>query len=83
MSRGPIKVPQDLNLTLLRAEFGYDAVAFYMARIKQREMEGKTYYNPLKTIYLWATEDRETSQGYYSSYRGYSRGRKHKNYGGS
>lgn len=37
----------------------------------------------LKTIYLWATADRATNQGYYTSYRGYSRGRKHKNYGGS
>lgn len=83
MSRGPIKVPQDLDLAMLRAEFGYDAVAFYMARIRQREMEGRTYYDPLKTIFLWATADRETNQGYYSSYRGYSRGRKHKNYGGS
>ena len=32
---------------------------------------------------LWATADKATNQGYYTSYRGYSRGRKHKNYGGS
>lgn len=83
MSRGPIKVPQDLNLTMLREEFGYDVVSFYMDRIRQREMEGKTYYNPLKTIFLWATADRKTNQGYYSSYRGYLRGRKNRNYGGS
>lgn len=78
-----IKVPQGLDLAMLRDEFGYQAIDFYLDRIKQRESEGRTYYNPIKTIYLWATADRATNQGYYTSYRGYSRGRKHKNYGGS
>ena len=78
-----VEIPRGLNLQMLRDKFGYDAVEFYTNRIKQRELEGKTYYNPLKTVYIWATEDRAKGQGFYSSYRGYSRGRKHKNYGGS
>lgn len=78
-----IKVPQGLDLAMLRDEFGHQAIDFYLDRIKQRESEGRVYYNPLKTIYLWATADKATNQGYYTSYRGYSRGRKHKNYGGS
>ena len=78
-----IKVPQDLDRPMLERQFGHDAVSFYLERIAQREREGKTYLNPLKTIYLWATADRSTQQGYWSSYRGYSRGRRYKNYGGS
>lgn len=80
---GDIKVPKNLNRNMLIDEFGYEAVVFYEERIRQRQFEGKTYYNPMKTIYLWATEDRRTHQGFYTSYRGYSKGRKHKNYGGS
>lgn len=80
--KGHITLPRNIDLPMLRAEFGYHAVEFYLARIKQREAEGRVYYNPLKTIYLWATEDRATSQGYYTTLRGYSRGRR-RNYGGS
>ena len=74
-----VEIPRGLNLQMLRDKFGYDAVEFYTNRIKQRELEGKTYYNPLKTVYIWATEDRAKGQGFYSSYRGYSRGHKNKN----
>lgn len=80
---GSIIIPKKLDRNVLINEFGYDAVRFYEERIRQRKLEGKTYYNPLKTIYLWATEDKKTRQGYYTSYRGYSSGRKCKNYGGS
>lgn len=80
---GYINVPKSLNRNMLVKEFGLDAVVFYERRIAERQLQGKTYYNPLKTIYLWATEDRKTHQGFYSEFRGYSRGRKHKNYGGS
>lgn len=80
---GYIKVPDNLDRNMLVKEFGADAVVFYEERIRQRITEGKTYLNPIKTIYLWATEDKRTHQGYYTSFRGYSRGRKHKNYGGS
>lgn len=78
-----IKVPAGLNRAMLEEEFGYAAVAFYQGRIAQREREGKICRNPLKTIYLWATEDRRTNQGFWTSFRGYSRGRKHRNFGGS
>lgn len=78
-----IKVPENLDRDMLERRFGHAAVAFYLGRIEQRKQEGKIYLNPLKTVYIWATEDKRTNQGFYSSYRGYSRGRKHKNYGGS
>ena len=78
-----VKVPKDLDRLSLEREFGTAAVEFYFSRIAQREREGKVYYNPLKTIYLWATADRNTNQGYYTSFRGFSNGRKRRNYGGS
>lgn len=78
-----IKVPKNLDRAMLESQFGHAAVAFYLERIGQRKREGKIYLNPLKTVYIWATEDKKSNRGFYSSYRGYSRGRKHKNYGGS
>lgn len=78
-----IDVPKRLDRNMLVDEFGLDAVAFYERRIAERTIQGKTYFNPLKTIYIWATQDRRTHQGYYTSFCGYSRGRKHRNYGGS
>ncbi len=78
-----IEVPKGLTIDKLEAEFGKPVVAFYMARIEERREQGKTYYNPLKTIYLWATEDRRTGQGYYTTYRGYVRRRKNRNFGRS
>lgn len=78
-----IKIPKNLDRDILVKEFGNEAVTFYEARIAQRRIEGKIYYNSLKTIYLWATQDRRTNQGYYTTYRGYAKGRRHKNYGGS
>ncbi len=78
-----IEVPKKLTLDMLWKEFGRPAVEFYMARIEERRKEGRTYFNPLKTIYLWATEDRRTHQGYYTTYRGYARHKKNRNFGGS
>lgn len=78
-----IAIPKNLDRAMLERQFGYAAVTFYLDRLAQRERDGKMYYNPLKTVYIWATEDKRTNQGFYSSYRGYSKGRKHKNYGGS
>lgn len=78
-----LKIPKNLDRPMLERKFGYAAVAFYLERISQREAEGKIYYNPLKTIFIWATEDKRTNQGFYSSYRGYARGRKSKNFGAS
>lgn len=78
-----IEVPKKLTVEMLEAEFGKPAVAFYTARIEERRMQGKTYLNPLKTIFLWATADRRTNQGYYSTYRGYAGHRKSRNFGRS
>lgn len=78
-----IDVPKNLDRRALESLFGYEAVTFYLNRIAQRQREGMVYKNPYKTVFLWATKDKKTNQGFYSSYRGYSRGRKHKNYGGS
>lgn len=78
-----IDVPKNLDRHALESLFGYEAVTFYLNRIAQRQREGMVYHNPYKTVFLWATKDKKTNQGFYSSYRGYSKGRKHKNYGGS
>lgn len=77
-----LKVPPNLTLELLRKEFGGDAVAFYQSRLRERMNMGRIYRNPLKTIWLWATEDRKTNQGYWTSYCGHTR-RRGKNHGGS
>lgn len=78
-----VEIPRGLTRPILERQFGYAAVAFYLDRLAQRELDGRIYNNPLKTVYIWATEDKRTNQGFWSSYRGYSCGRKHKNYGGS
>lgn len=83
MDNNWIKIPENLSIETLRQEFGAPAVAFYQSRIADRQAAGATYYNPLKTIYLWATQDRKSHQGFYSTYRGYKSGRKHKNHGRS
>ena len=77
-----LKVPPNLTLELLRKEFGGAAVAFYQSRLRERMNMGRIYRNPLKTIWLWATEDRKTNQGYWTSYCGHTR-RRGKNHGGS
>lgn len=56
-----IEVPKNLTLDMLIEEFGSAAVEFYKDRIEARRRDGRTYYNPLKTIYLWATKDRQTN----------------------
>lgn len=76
-----IKVPQPLTVSVLQEEFGIAAVAFYQARIRERMDRGKVYHNPLKTIWLWATEDRRTGQGFWTTYRGHTCRRR--KYGGS
>lgn len=78
-----IDIPKNLSLEMLNREFGTHAVTFYRNRIEERQSAGRIYYNPLKTIYIWATQDRRTNQGYYSSYRGYAVRRKRRNFGRS
>ena len=78
-----IDIPEHLSLEMLRCEFGIQAVSFYQNRISERKAEGRIYCNPLKTIYIWATQDRRTNQGFYSSYKGYASRRKNKNFGRS
>jgi len=78
-----IQIPKNLSLDVLRNEFGAAAVSYYLSRIDERRLQGRTYLNPLKTVYIWATQDRQTCQGYYSSYKGFSRRRKNRNFGHS
>lgn len=78
-----VRVPKDLTRSMLENEFGIQAVAFYLERIDERRRDGRIYRNPLKTVYLWAMQDKRTNQGYYTSYCGYSRRRKNRNYGRS
>ena len=83
MSGEYIEVPAGLNRSMLEAQFGYDAAAFYLDRIRQRRQEGRVYHDELKTAYIWAVQDKRTNQGFFTSYRGYGNGRKHRNFGGS
>lgn len=83
MDKTYINIPKELTLDMLRKEFGCDAVKHYLDRLAERGQMGKIYLNPLKTIYIWATNDRRTNQGFYSSWRGFNNGRKNKNYGRS
>lgn len=78
-----IDVPKNLDLRVLVSEFGTEAVNFYSQRLQERERAGKIYPKPLKTIYIWAMQDRKTNQGFYSTWRGFTSGRKNKNHGKS
>lgn len=78
-----IEVPENLSLEALIAKFGKDAVNFYQKRLEERERSGKFYPKKLKTIYIWAVQDKKTNQGFYSTWCGFSNGRKRKNFGGS
>lgn len=75
-------VPQNLTEKILITEYGTDAVRFYKSRLEERKRHGKIYPNPLKTIYIWAAQDKKTNQGFYTTWNGFAK-RKHKNHGGS
>lgn len=77
-----IDIPRNLDRKQLVSEFGMFAVNFYEERLKQRVHEGRVYLNPIKTIYLWAWRDRNSNQGFYTTFKGLTRKRK-TNYGGS
>ncbi len=76
-----IEIPKNLSEKLLTEKFGKDAVDFYKRRLEERERDGKFYPKKLKTIYIWASQDKRTNQGFYSTWHGFSNGRKRKNYG--
>lgn len=76
-----IEVPLGLTVAALEKEFGAAAVDHYQHRILERMEAGHIYKNPLKTIWLWAMEDRQTGQGFWTTYRGHTCRRK--KYGGS
>lgn len=78
-----VEIPKILTQDSVIQEFGVDAYRFYKNRIEERKRDGRIYHNPLKTIYIWATQDREYRQGYWSTWIGYNRGRKCKNHGRS
>lgn len=77
-----IEIPKALNEKTIIGEYGAEAFRFYQNRIREREYQGRKYLNPLKTIYIWAYQDRKTRQGYWSTWTGVTR-KKHKNHGGS
>ena len=78
-----VEIPKILTQDSVIQEFGVDAYRFYKNRIEERKRDGRIYHNPLKTIYIWATQDREYRQGYWSTWLGHNRGRKCKNHGRS
>ena len=79
-----VKIPSYLSREILIEEFGINAVVHYERRLKERELyNGNIYLNPLKTIYIWATRDRKTNSGFYSTVPVGCSNRRHKNYGGS
>jgi hypothetical protein len=78
-----IKVPNNLSRELLIKEFGIRAVEWYESYLADRISLGKTYLNPQKTIYLWATRDRKTGQGWFSRLPRQYDGHKSKGHGGS
>ena len=77
-----VNVPDILTEKTVINEYGIDAFRYYNQRLQERRRQGRMYNNSLKTIYIWAAQDRKTHQGFYSTYRGTSRS-KHKNHGGS
>ncbi len=78
-----IEIPKNLSEELLTEKFGKKTVDFYKCRLEERERGGKIYPKKLKTIYIWATQDKRTNQGFYSTWRGFGNGRKKKNHGRS
>ena len=77
-----IEVPKRLDRTLLIEEFGVGSVTYYETRLNERELyNGKKYLNPLKTIWIWASEDKKTNRGFYSTVPVGISGRKKKNHG--
>lgn len=77
-----VNVPDTLTEKTVINEYGIDAFRYYNQRLQERRRQGRMYNNSLKTIYIWAAQDRKTHQGFYSTYRGTNRS-KHKNHGGS
>lgn len=77
-----VDIPINLTEKTIIDEYGIDAFRYYNQRLQERRRQGRMYNNSLKTIYIWAAQDRKTHQGFYSTYRGANRS-KHKNHGGS
>lgn len=78
-----VEIPRILTEDSVIQEFGADAYRFYQSRIEERKRNGRIYHNPLKTIYIWAVQDRKSHQGYWSTWLGYNKCRKCKNHGRS
>lgn len=79
-----VTIPSPLTKNVFVQELGAEAYCFYEQRIRERMAFGKTYLNPLKTMYIWAVEDKASRQGYYSTLHIRAKNsRKRKNYGRS
>ena len=76
-----IDLPKNLSEEIIIKEFGADALRFYKSRLHERKLQGRIYKNPIKTIYIWAYQDRKTHQGFYTTWHGYMRHTKSKNHG--
>lgn len=78
-----VDVPKKITEEAIISEYGEAALRFYKSRIEERRMQGKVYLNPLKTIYIWAAQDRKTHQGFYTTWNGFNKSYKSKNHGRS
>lgn len=79
-----VRVPQNLTRESYIKMFGIGAYRYYSQRIQNRMEEGMIYLNPLKTMYIWSSKDKLTSQGYFTSLTVRNRNnRKSKNFGRS
>jgi hypothetical protein len=78
-----VELPENLTEEALIKTFGRDAFVFYENRLRERvEFSRKIYRNPLKTIFLWAREDKAANSGFFSTYRNRGRGAA-RSFGGS
>ena len=55
-----VEIPENLTERTVILEFGADAYRFYQNRIEERKRNGKIYCNPMKTIYIWAAQEKKS-----------------------
>ena len=79
-----MQIPENLDIKYLVKRFGYDAYAHYQSRINDRmQYEGRIYRTPVKTMFLWMTEDKANCRGYYKPHSSEHNYKKKKNHGGT
>lgn len=60
-----VTIPEKLTRQKLIEEFGVQATKWYLDRIEYRRAQGKIYYYPLKTAYIWMTNDKKNKCGFW------------------